>query len=103
MLGPDAPSPKSYSTAVILSSVVGFVGAHHFYLGRWMEGLLDLGLTIAWIYCFSRGEPVLGFVFLVADFGHSLIVTIMLLTGNFRDGAGRRVFYPGQEIANRRG
>lgn len=101
--GQEVPSPKSYATAVILSSVVGFVGGHHFYLGRWVEGLLDLGLSIAWIYCFAREEMVLGFVFLVADFGHALIVTIMLLTGNFRDGDGRRVCYPGQQLKTRRG
>ena len=100
-LGPDVASPKSYATAVILSSVVGFVGVHHFYLGRWPEGVLDLGLTVAWIYCFARGEPILGGLFLVADFGHSFVMTIMLLTGNCRDGEGRRVCYPGQQLTSR--
>ncbi len=103
MPGQAGPSPKSYATAVILSSVVGFVGGHHFYLGRWTEGLLDLGLSIGWIYCFATGELLLGFVFLVADFAHALIVTIMLLTGNFRDGEGRRVVYPGQQLTSRQG
>jgi hypothetical protein len=103
VLGPDVASPKSYGTAVILSSVLGFAGAHHFYLGRWAEGVLDLGLTVGWIYCFARGEPLLGVLFLVADFGHSFVVTIMLLTGNFRDGEGRRVLYPGQQLMSRQG
>jgi hypothetical protein len=35
---------------------------------------------------------------LVADFGHSLTTTILLLTGNFRDGEGRLVCYPGQKL-----
>lgn len=100
--GHEVPSPKSYARAVILSSVLGFVGAHLFYLGRRAEGVLDLGLSIAWIYCFAVEEVVLGIVFLVADFGHALVVTIMLLTGNFRDGAGRLVCYPGQQLKPRR-
>jgi TM2 domain-containing membrane protein YozV len=103
VLGSDAASPKSYGTAVILSSVLGFAGVHHFYLGRWAEGVLDLGLTIGWIFCFFWGEPLLGVLFLVADFGHSFVVTIMLLTGNFRDGEGRRVPYPGQQLTSRPG
>ncbi len=101
--GLELPSPKSYTTAVILSSVVGYVGGHHFYLGRWTEGVLDFALTVAWIYCFAQGETVLGLVFLAADLGHAFVVTIMLLTGNFRDGAGRRVCYPGQQLTPRRG
>lgn len=101
--GLERPSPKSYATAVILSSVVGYVGGHHFYLGRWTEGVLDLALTVGWIYCFAQGELALGLAFLVADLGHAFVVTIMLLTGNFRDGEGRRVCYPGQQLTSRRG
>jgi len=101
--GAEAASRKSYATAVILSSVVGFLGVHHFYLGRWLEGVVDLGLTVGWISCFARGEPILGILFLIADFGHSFVVTIMLLTGNFRDGEGRRVCYPGQQLTSRQG
>lgn len=102
MPGQDVPSSRSYATAVILSSVVGFVGAHHFYLGRWAEGALDLGLSVAWIYCFIVGNVVLGIVFLIADFGHAFVVTIMLLTGNVRDGDGHLVCYPGQPLKRRR-
>jgi TM2 domain-containing membrane protein YozV len=100
--GQEAPSSKSYATAVIMSSVVGWVGGHHFYLGRWREGLLDLGLTIGWIYCFATDKWIFGIVFLIADLAHALVVTIMLLTGNFRDGEGRRVCYPGQQLTSRR-
>lgn len=91
-------SRKRYGTAVALSAVLGFLGIQHFYLGRVGEGLLDLGLSIAWIHCFATGAPLLGVVFFLADWGHSLTVTILLLTGRFRDGEGRLVTYPGQKI-----
>jgi TM2 domain-containing membrane protein YozV len=97
---PAAPevSPKRYATAVSLSAVLGFLGIHHFYLGRVGEGLLDLGLSVGWVVCFGVGAPILGVLLLVADFGHSLTTTVLLLTGNFRDGEGRRVCYPGQKL-----
>ena len=95
-------SPKSYVTAVSLSAVFGFVGVQHFYLGRIGEGLVDLGLSIGWIVCFAAGDALLGTLLLVLDFGHSLVVTIMLLTGSFKDGSGRTVCYPGQKLATRK-
>ena len=98
----EAPSPKSYGTAVALSSVLGFVGGHHFYLGRWTEGVLDAALSIAWVVCFALDQILLGILFIVADSGHAFVVTILLLTGNFRDGDGRLVYYPGQPVRSRR-
>ena len=92
------PSRKSYATAVVLSSVFGFAGIQHFYLGRMAEGLLDIGLTFGWIYGFATGHVVFALAFLVLDVAHALTVTILLLTGNFRDGAGRVVCYPGQKF-----
>jgi len=73
-----------------------------FLSGPVAEGLLDLGLTIGWIYCFATDKWIFGIVFLIADLAHALVVTIMLLTGNFRDGEGRRVCYPGQQLTSRR-
>ena len=101
--GAVQPSEKKYSTAVILSAVFGFVGIQHFYLGRLGEGLLDLGLTVAWVYCFATAQFLLGALFLIADVVHALTVTIMLLTGNFRDGDGHVVCYPGQKLDVTRG
>jgi len=101
--GAVQPSQKQYSTAVILSAVFGFVGIQHFYLGRLGEGFLDLGLTVAWLYCFANAQFLLGSAFLVADVVHALAVTIMLLTGNFRDGDGQVVCYPGQRLDVTRG
>ena len=98
----ESPSPKSYGTAVALSSVLGFVGGHHFYLGRRAEGVLDAALSVAWVVCFALDQILLGILFIVADFGHAFVVTILLLTGNFRDGDGRLVYYPGQPVRSRR-
>jgi TM2 domain-containing membrane protein YozV len=91
-------SPRSYGTAVILSAVFGLVGIQHFYLGRWAEGAVDVGLTIAWITCFALGDWAWAAFFFLGDLGHSAVVTLMLLTGNFRDGGGRLVCYPGQKL-----
>ena len=92
-----ATLPAGY--AVVLSGVLGFIGLQHFYLGRIAEGLIDVGLTLAWIYCFATGLAGWGLLFLVCDFGHSLTVTFLLLTGKFRDSQGRIVAYPGQKLA----
>jgi TM2 domain-containing membrane protein YozV len=97
------PSPKSYATAVALSAVFGFMGAQHFYLGRWAEAFLDLALSVAWVSCFATGEVLYGAAFALADLAHSLTVTIQLLTGNFKDGRGRVVCYPGQKLTIQRG
>ena len=40
-----------------------------------------------------------GVALLLLDVGHAFVVTIQLLTGSFRDGAGRLVTYPGQRLA----
>ncbi len=97
------PSPKSYATVVSLSAVFGFIGVQHFYLGRWGEGALDLALSACWIWSFSTGEVLLGVAFALLDFAHSLTVTILLLTGNFKDGCGHVVCYPGQKLTIQRG
>jgi TM2 domain-containing membrane protein YozV len=97
------PSRRSYATAVALSSVFGFVGVQHFYLGRWGEGLLDVGLSVGWMLSFAHGEIFLGVVLLILDGIHAFAVTIMLLTGNFKDGEGHVVCYPGQRLTIHRG
>lgn len=91
-------SPKGYATAVVLSALLGFMGIQHFYLGRWGEGVLDLGLTVGWALCFASGDVLFGSLILVTDVAHSFVVTILLLTGSFHDGEGRLVCYPGQVL-----
>ncbi len=92
-------SDKSYAYAVCLSSIFGFIGIQHFYMGRYLEGLVDVWLTAVWVYCFFfGGSVVLGVIALAADLIHTFIVTIMLLTGSFKDGEGKIICYPGQEL-----
>jgi len=92
------PSDKSYTIAVCLSAIFGVVGIQHFYLGRIVEALIDLGLFIATIYFFITGQIPLALLVGAIDALHTFIVTIMLLTGTFRDGHGRLVLYPGQKL-----
>jgi TM2 domain-containing membrane protein YozV len=94
----EQPSDKSYTIAVCLSAIFGVVGIQHFYLGRLVEATIDLGLFIATIYFFLTGQILLAFVTGAIDAIHTFIVTIMLLTGTFRDGRGRLVLYPGQKL-----
>ncbi len=98
MASVEVPSEKSYGIAVVLSAVFGVLGIQHFYLGRWIEATIDLGLAIATLVLFAVGEPLLAFATAAIDAIHTFIVTIMLLTGSFRDGKGRLVCYPGQKL-----
>ena len=91
-------SKKSYTIAVCLSAVFGIIGVQHFYLGRYFLGLTDLSLSFLALYCFISGQFLYALLFLCADFFHSLIITIRLLTGSFEDGEGCIVCYPGQEL-----
>ncbi len=97
-LGDLEVSPRSYGNAVALSAVLGFVGLQHLYLGRFGLFFLDLSLSLGWFICFLLGEVRLGTTLLLADLAHAGVVTIQLLTGNFRDGQGRIVCYPGQRL-----
>lgn len=96
------PSEKSYITAVCLSGVFGLLGIQHFYLGRTLLGFFDLGLSIgavAFIYGSESTEGILfGVLLLVIDVIHSLYVFVKLLAGEYEDGEGRLVIYPGQKI-----
>jgi len=44
------------------------------------------------------GHPFWALLVAAIDAIHTFIVTIMLLTGSFRDGHGRLVCYPGQRL-----
>jgi len=94
----EQPSDKSYTIAVCLSAIFGVIGIQHFYLGRFVEATIDLGLFIATFYFFVTGEFALAILVGGVDAIHTFIVTIMLLTGTFRDGQGRLVLYPGQKL-----
>jgi len=94
----EQPSDKSYTIAVCLSAIFGVVGIQHFYLGRLVEATIDLGLFIATFYFIVTGQIPLAILVGATDAIHTFIVTIMLLTGTFRDGRGRLVLYPGQKL-----
>ena len=84
------------NVAVLLSWFLP--GSGHFYLGRWVEATIDLVLFCSTIYFFVTGQILLAFVVGAIDALHTFVVTIMLLTGSFRDGQGRLVLYPGQKL-----
>lgn len=91
-------SPKKFGVAVALSSIFGVLGIQHFYLGRYLEGAIDVVLTVGWIYGLAVEDYMLFGIFLGLDLLHSFITTLMLLTGSFKDGAGAYVCYPGQKL-----
>ena len=91
-------SPKSYAVAVILSAIFGILGVHHFYCGRHLHGIFDLGLSIGGFVALGFEAYALGIGLLLVDFIHTLIVTIQLLIGVYRDGDGRVITYPGQKL-----
>jgi len=98
MSKPDIVSEKSYVVAVCMSAIFGVVGFQHYYLGRWIEGTIDFLLFALTIYFYVNGELLWAFLVFAIDSMHTFIVTIMLLTGSFKDGSGKLVCYPGQKI-----
>ena len=91
-------SEKKYLTAVILSGVFGVMGVHHFYVGRWAMGFLDMGLFIGKVAAYSSGDFLVAGVLFIADLIHTVFVTYLLLVGKYRDGHGKIISYPGQKI-----
>jgi TM2 domain-containing membrane protein YozV len=92
------PSDKNYMVAVCLSGVFGVLGIHHFYLGRYLEGLLDLTLALIALFLYVNGNVGLALLVFAIDSIHALIVTVMLWQGSIKDGLGRLVCYPGQRL-----
>ena len=97
---PVEASPKKYGAAVAMCAVFGTLGIHHFYLGNWVHGILDVSALFGGIaLIFFSQDPFLiafGIFLIVADVIHSMVVTVLLLIGKTRDGQGRIVAYPGQ-------
>ena len=62
------------------------------------HGLIDLSMTISGYYlAFLREDTILiGFLILGVDIIHTFVVTILLLVGNYKDGDGGYITYPGQ-------
>lgn len=80
----------------------GLLGIQHFYLGRYLLGFFDLGLSIgafAFIYLGESTQSIVfGLILLFIDVVHSIYVFVKLLAGEYEDGEGRLVMYPGQKI-----
>ena len=91
-------SNKSYIVAASLSAVFGVAGFHHFYIGRYIEGLIDFSLCITAIYLYFTGSFGWAVAVFAIDSLHTFIITIMLLTGSFKDGKGGLICYPGQRL-----
>lgn len=94
----QVPSEKNYVVAVCISGVFGMMGIHHFYLGRYIEGILDFSMFWLAIYFYFTGQLGLAALVFIVDFIHTFVVTIMLLVGAFKDGSGKIVCYPGQKL-----
>lgn len=91
-------SDKNYILAVCLSAIFGVFGIHHFYLGRYLEGIIDFSLAILAIYFYLNGQILWAVLVFVVDSIHTFTITIMLLTGSFKDGKGFYICYPGQKL-----
>ncbi len=91
-------SDKKYTTAVIISGIFGVIGIHHFYVERWAVGFFDLGLFIATMYFYFTDQFVIAGILFTVDLIHTIIVTYLLLVGQYRDGEGKLIIYPGQKI-----
>lgn len=92
-------SSKNYAVAVILSGIFGILGVHHFYCGRHLHGFIDLALSIGgFYYLWFSDMQYIGIILLAIDAIHTLIVTIQLLIGAYRDGDGKIIAYPGQQL-----
>ena len=96
--GVEQSSDRRYVVAVVLAAVFGVLGIHHFYLGRILHGLFDLGLSLTAIVLFVVGRPAPAMLLLGIDVVHTYAVTFQLLVGACRDGQGRLVTYPGQKL-----
>ena len=92
-------SSKSYGVAVCISAIFGILGIHHFYLERWGMGLFDLTLSIVGFWLIFN-DNLWGLAFIGIDAIHTFYVTFKLLVGEYADGQGRIVAYPGQKNLN---
>jgi TM2 domain-containing membrane protein YozV len=94
-------SDKKYAIAVILSGIFGVLGIHHFYCGRIAHGAFDLALAIVGIGLMQSDDLTLfmiGLGLFIVDVIHTVVVTYILLVGNYKDGQGKLITYPGQKI-----
>ena len=87
----DRKSDKSYGTAVALCGIFGTVGIHHFYIGNWLHGLIDLGMFVAFVVLYAGDVYGPAFAVLIVDVLHTLYIFYKLIVGEQRDGEGRLI------------
>jgi len=91
-------SKKSYTVAACLAGVFGILGIHHFYVGRWGMGLFDVALSIIGFGLIWGFNDPIGWIFIAVDVVHTAIVMYLLLVGEYKDGRGNIIAYPGQKL-----
>jgi len=78
---------KSYTVSVALCGVFGLLGIHHFYLGNFLHGIFDLSLFIfgSWLVINENG---VGYLLILIDIIHSVIIFYKLITEQQKDSKG---------------
>lgn len=89
----EGTSDKSYGVAVALCGIFGVMGIHHFYIGNYLHGLLDVGLFVLFVYLLFINSPI-AFLVLLIDLGHTVYVFFNLIVGKQKDGHGRLIRQP---------
>ena len=100
----EPASSKSYVIAAVLAGIFGIAGIHHFYVGRIIHGIFDLTLSMIGFALILYGAQsdiansfvALGILFLVLDYVHTIYFMYKLIIGEYRDGNGLLIKYPGQ-------
>jgi len=69
------------------------MGIHHFYIGNYLHGILDLGLFIGFIWLYVLGSP-LALLVLFVDCIHTAYVFFMLIVGKQKDADGKVIRQP---------
>jgi len=86
-------SDKSYGVAIALCGVFGIIGIHHFYIGNYLHGILDLALFIGFVWLYAVASPF-AILVLIVDLFHTAYVFFMLIVGKQRDGNGKIIRQP---------
>lgn len=83
------PPPKSRRTALWLAFLLGFCGAHRFYLGHTWTGVAMLLLNVAVLGFLSNVEVMLALA--LAAFLWPIVDMAMIASGNLREANGREL------------
>lgn len=61
-------------------------------------GLLDFCLFLCTILLYFTNQILICGVLFTIDVTHTIIVTYLLLTGQYKDGKGNLIIFPGQKL-----